>query len=100
MWPSAELQVSDDGLRAQAGWCESLAGRLAGSSAPTAAPSSALTSSAAVNAAHAQIAAAGARCVVRVQATAANLAVAASGYDGNEASSAARLGELDPVAVC
>jgi hypothetical protein len=70
-WARAELQVSDDGLGAQASWYESLAGRLAG-----------------------------ARCAFRVQATAAKLAVAATGYDGNEAGSATQLRELDPVAVC
>ena len=57
----AELQVSDDGLRVQAGWCESLAGRLAGNTGPAGAGSSVLASSAAVGAAHAQIAAAFAR---------------------------------------
>ena len=58
---SAEFQVSEDDLRAQAGWCESLAGSLARNSAPAGAGSSVLASSAAVNAARAQIAAAGSR---------------------------------------
>jgi hypothetical protein len=95
----AELQVSDDGLRVQAGSFESLGGRLAGVSAPTAARSSVLTSSAAVAVAHAQVAAASVRCASRVRATADKLAAAARGYDQNEASSAAQLRALDPVAV-
>ena len=77
-----------------------MAGRLAGTSAPTGAESSVLTSSAAVNAAHAQIAAAGVRCMFRVQATATRLAAASAGYGGNEASSAAEFRELGPVTVC
>jgi hypothetical protein len=97
---TAQLQVSDGGLGAQAGWCGSLAGRLAGNSAPAGAGSSPLASSAAVNAAHPQIAAAGVRCASRVQATAAKLAVAATGYGDNEASSATQLRALAPVAVC
>ena len=76
-----ELQVSEDGLRAQAGWCESLAGRLAGNSAPSGAGASPLASSGAVNAAHAQIAAAGVRCSFRMQATATKLAEISFGSD-------------------
>jgi len=94
-----ELQVSDDGLRAQAGLFESLGGSLAGVSAPTAARSSVLTSSAAVAAAHAQVVAASVRCASRVQATADKLAAAARAYDQHEAGSAAQLRVLDPVAV-
>jgi hypothetical protein len=97
---TAELQVSKDGLLAEAGWCESLAGTLAGNSAPIAAAPSALASSAAVHAAHAQIAAAGIRCTVRMQATATTLAVVSAGYGDNEASSAAQLRALSPVMVC
>ena len=97
---TAELQVSDGGLRVQAAWCESLAGTLAGNSAPTGAGSSVLASSASVDAAHAQIAAAGARCTSRMQATAAKLALATRGYGQNEASSAAQLRALGLAAVC
>jgi len=97
---SAELQVSDDGLRVQAGWCESLAGRLAGNSGPAGAGSSVLASSAAMNAAHAQIAAAAIRCTFRVQTTATKLAVASGGYGENEAGSAAQLRALGRVTVC
>ena len=94
------LEVSEDGLRAEAVGCGSLAGRLAGDGAPTGAGSSVLASSAAVNAAHAQVAAAGIRCASRVQATASKLAVASAGYGENEASSAAQFRALDPVTVC
>jgi hypothetical protein len=97
---TAELQVSADGLRGQAGWCESLAGRLAGNSAPSGAGSSVLASSAAVNAAHAQTAAAAMRCTFRMQATATKLAIASTGYGENEAGSAAQLRALSPVTVC
>jgi hypothetical protein len=96
---NAELQVSGNGLSVQAGWCESLADRLAGNSAPSGVGSSALASSAAVKAAHAQIIAAGVRCTFRLQATATKLAVASVGYDENEAGSAIRLRALGPVAV-
>ncbi len=97
---SAELQVSEDGLREQGGWCESLAGKLAGNSAPTGAGSSLLASAAAVNAVHAQIAAAGVRCTFRMQATATKLAVASNRYGDNEAYSAAQFRALGPVTVC
>jgi hypothetical protein len=95
----AQLQVSGDGLRAEAGWCESLAGRLAGYSTPVGAGSSVLASAAAVNAAHAQIAAAAIRCTFRVQTTATKLAVGSIGYGENQASSAAQLRALGQVAV-
>jgi hypothetical protein len=94
------LQVSQDGLGAEAGGCESVAVRLAGNSAPAVAGSSLLASSAAVNAAHAQIGAAGMRCAVRVQATATKLAAASAGYGDNEASSAALFRALGRVTVC
>lgn len=97
---AAELQVSDAGLRVQAGWCESLAGRLAANSAPTGAGSSALASSAAVNATQMQIAAAGIRCAGRMQATATKLAAGSVGYGENETSSAAQLRALGRVTVC
>jgi hypothetical protein len=95
---AAELQVSESGLRMQAGWCEFLAAGLAGTSA-TRAGSSFLASSAAVDAAHAQIAAAGARCASRLHATAAKLAMTASDYGENEAGSTAQLYVLGLAAV-
>lgn len=91
------VRVSEDGLRAEAGWCESLAGRVAGISAPPAAGPGVLASSAAVNAAHAQIAAAGLRCGSRIQTTAAALTRASAGYGENEAHSAAEFRALSPV---
>jgi hypothetical protein len=94
MESAAPVQVSQDGLRAQAGWCQSLAGHLAGNSAPSGVGSRVLASSAAVNAVHAQVAAAGIRCTLRVQATAAKLAVASAGYGDNEASAAAQFRAL------
>jgi hypothetical protein len=96
---AAELQVSESGLRMQAGWCEFLAAGLAGTSAPTRAGSSFLASSAAVDAAHAQIAAAGAGCASRLDATAAKLAMTASDYGENEAGSTAQLYVLGLAAV-
>ena len=94
---SAELHVSGQGLPAEAGWCEALADRLAGDGAPAGAGSFGLASSAAVNAGHAQIAAAGMRCTVRLQNTATKLVAAATGYGDNEARSAA---EFRAVTVC
>jgi hypothetical protein len=49
-----------------------------------------MASAAAVDVAHARIAAAGMRCAVRVQATATKLTAAAARFTDNEASSAAR----------
>jgi hypothetical protein len=95
----AEMQVSQAGLLVQAGRCELLAGRLAGDSAPTGTGSTVLPSSAAVNAAHMRIAAAGVRCTSRVQTTATKLAVGFIGYGENEGNSAAQLGALDLVTV-
>jgi hypothetical protein len=97
---TAELQVSDAGLGVQAGRYEALAGTLADNSAPTEVGSGLLASSAAVNAAHAQIAAAATRCTFRVQTTATKLAIASAGYGENEAGSAAQLRALGQGAVC
>ncbi|WP_052316362.1 hypothetical protein [Mycobacterium canetti] len=90
--------MSDDGLGAVAVSCAALAGRLAGNGAPTAAAAMPLGSAAAVNAAHARIAAAGIRCTRRVRATAATLTAAAAGYAGNEGRAAARFAALQPRA--
>jgi len=94
-----ELQVSEAGLHVQAGLCESSASLLAGNTAPTDAGSSVLASSAAVNAAHLQIAAAGIRCASRMQATATKLAIGSTGYGQNEASSAAQFRSMSRVLV-
>jgi len=95
------LRVSGDGLRTQAGWCESLVARLAGNSAPTKGMgSSALASGAAVNAAHALVAAAGIRCTSRVQSMATDLSAASDGYAENELRSAAEFRALGPVMEC
>jgi hypothetical protein len=95
-----ELRVSEDGLLAETGWCESLAVSLAGGSAPRVAAPSALASAAAVNAAHAQVAAAGTRCGARIQAMATKLVVASAGFGENEARSAADFRSLGSVQVC
>ncbi|MBS4727023.1 hypothetical protein MSM1_01090 [Mycobacterium sp. SM1] len=91
---AAQLQVSADGLRAGADWCGALASRLADDNASASAASPWLASTAAVSAANAQVAAAGTRCMCRVQATAAKLAAAASGYTRQEAESTARFRAL------
>jgi hypothetical protein len=88
---NSELWVNAAGLHAHAGWCESLAGKLAGNSAPTSAGSSELASAGAVSACHTQVAAAGVRCTLRMQTTATALGAAAAGYAENEAGSAAQL---------
>jgi hypothetical protein len=88
---SSELRVNAAGLRVHAGWCESLAGKLTDNDAPTGAGSSELASAGAVNACHTQIAAAGVRCTLRMQATATALGAAAACYTENEAGSAAQL---------
>lgn len=86
-----ELQVSGGGLGAEAVRRAALAGELAGNAAPTGAGSAWLASQAAVGASHALVAAAGDRCVARIQATAVALDTAASGYAENEVRSAALL---------
>jgi hypothetical protein len=96
----AELQVSDDGLRLQAVSWEAAAGALA-SNGPTAGViASWSASAAAVNAARAEIAAAGIRCTSRAQATTATLAAAATGYAENESNSAAQLRSQYRPTVC
>jgi hypothetical protein len=95
-----ELQVSDEGLRLEAGACQSLAGKLAGNRTPTGAGPLGLASTAAVNAARAEVAAANIRCAFRARATAAKLSAAAAGYTENEVSSAAQLRALDVPTVC
>ena len=94
------MQVSNDGLRVDAGWCEALVGKLAGNCAPTGAAAPLLGSAAAISAAHIQVAAAGMRCTLRGQVTAAKLATAATGYAANEVSSTAQLRALDIPKVC
>jgi hypothetical protein len=94
------LRVNDDGLRMQAGWWEAAAGALVADSAPVGVDVSWPVSSAAVNAAHAQIAAARIRCTSRMQATATKLAVAATGYADNEARSAAQMRALYRPTAC
>jgi hypothetical protein len=88
---SDELRVSDEGLRMESGCCASLAGRLADNIPPSVLGLSVLASAAAINASHAQIAAAGVGCSFRVQATATKLAAAATKYTENEASSTAQV---------
>jgi hypothetical protein len=95
----SELRVSDDGLRLEASRCEVLAGRLAANCAPTLAVSNWLASAAAVGVSNAEIVAAETRCMLRMQATAANLAAAAAGYAANEASSAAQFRALNGPTV-
>ena len=96
---SGKLRLSGNGLRAQAGWCGSLADSLAGNNPPSGVGSSSLASSAAVSVAHTRVTAAGVRCTFRLHATATKLSGAAVGYDGNDVGSAARLRALGPVAV-
>ncbi|QUR66007.1 hypothetical protein [Mycobacterium spongiae] len=97
---AAELRVSGGGLHSEAGWCESAAGALASNSAPSATGlSSPLGNAAAVTRAHAEVVAAGIRCTLRMQATATELASAATGYSANEARSAAQLRALSPTTV-
>jgi len=85
-----QLTVSGEGLRVAGGSCEELARTLTGNAPQAVAGPSGLTSAAAVNAANAQLAAAGMRCALRVKATATELTAAATCYAYNEATSAAR----------
>jgi hypothetical protein len=94
-----KLQVSDEGLRAEGGSCESLASKLASNRAPTGMGPLELASAAATNAARAQVTAANIRCTFRVQATAAKLSAVANGYTETEVSSAAQLEALKTPTV-
>lgn len=96
---SETLRVTDGGLRAEASWCESLAGQLVGS-APVASGSAVLASAAAVNTANALVGAAGARCMTRMQETATALSAAANGYTQNEGVSAAMMRAVAPTRLC
>ncbi|SOJ54750.1 hypothetical protein MSIMFB_02243 [Mycobacterium simulans] len=97
---TAELRVSGDGLRIQAGWCESVASTLAGNRAPIGVGSTWLESAAAVNLSSTEISAAAIRCTVRVQATATKLAAAATSYAATEAGSAAQFRGLNGPKAC
>jgi hypothetical protein len=87
---SAGLQVSDGGLHVQSALCESMAGKLAGNRPPVGAECTGLASALAVKASHARIAAAGMRCSLRVQSTAAKLTTVAGRFAENEARSVAQ----------
>ena len=91
---SSELRVSAAGLHAEAGWCESVAGKLAGNSAPHSAGLTPLGSATAVTGTHAETAAAGIRCSIHTPTTATKLATAATSYTANEASSATQMQTL------
>lgn len=93
------MRVADGGLRAEASWCESLAGTLVGS-VPVEVGPSLLASAAAVKTANVAVAAAGARCVKRMQATAAALTRAANGYTENEATSEATMRAVATTRAC
>jgi hypothetical protein len=93
---SDALRVTDGGLHAEASWCESLAARLAANNAPFGSVTSGLPSAAAVNTANSVVVAAGTRCAMRMQATAAALTAAATGYTENEATSAAMMRAVAP----
>ena len=95
-----KLQVSDEGRRLEASFCESLAGKLAGNRAPTGMGPLGLASVAAITAARAEVAAANIRCTFRVQATAAKLSAAAADYTETEGNSVAQLRALNTPTVC
>jgi hypothetical protein len=99
--PGADvLQVSDNNLRLEAGWCEDLAEKLAANSAPPGAKPSELACAAVVNASTAEVAAAGIRCSFRMKATASGLTAAAAAYGKNEAESSAQLRAITTPRVC
>jgi hypothetical protein len=97
---AAALQVSDDGLHAQAARWELAADALAGNRAPPGVVTPWSASAAAVNAAHAEVTAASVRCTSRTQAMAAKLVAAATGYSENEQSSTAQLRALSTPTAC
>jgi hypothetical protein len=88
------LQVADYALRGQARLCDAGADALGHSNAPVVRVESWSASAAAVEAAHAQIAAAGTRCASCLRSTASNLGAAATQFVENEDGSAAEFEAL------
>lgn len=93
------LQVADFGLRGQADLCGAAADALGRNDAPGVRAATWTAAAAAVEVAHAQVAAAGVRCASRLRATATNLEAAAIRYVENEDGSAAYLEALAVPAV-
>jgi two-component system chemotaxis sensor kinase CheA len=93
---SPAVRVTADGLRALAGRCQTLAGRLTSNTAPTSAVASDQASAAAVGSCDRRIAAAGAALAAWTSATAGTLTTAASAYERQDSESA---GELDTTVI-
>jgi hypothetical protein len=85
----ASIEVDPLGLSALAGHCEEQAARLGSMATPSFSGGGFQPSAAAVQAAHADVAAAGARLMARMQSTAAAASTAAVGYVSTETSSTA-----------
>ena len=90
----ASIEVDPLGLLAFAGHCEAQATRLASTATPAVAAGGLQPSAAAVEAAHADVAAVGARLMARMQATANAAAAAAGEYVSTDTSSAADVGSV------
>jgi hypothetical protein len=87
----ASIEVDALGLSALAGHCEEQAARLGAMATPSFSGGSFQPSVAAAQAAHADVAAAGARLMARMQSTAAAASTAAVGYVNTDTSSAANI---------
>lgn len=93
------IRVDVKGLTALAANCMEQAGAVAGASVPPPLGGCFQATSAAIAAAHADVAAAGTQLMLRMQATAAEAEAAAQGYAGTEADSAVALSAAGTTAV-
>lgn len=93
------IAVHAVGLSELAGRCEVHAARLGSVTPPSVAGAGFQPSAAAVIGAHAEVAAAGARLVARMQSTASTLVSAASGYVGTDADNAAEVAAVGAQGV-
>ena len=86
-----DLRVTADGLRALAGSCETLAGRLTSTTAPTGATASDQATAAAVSTCDGRTVSAAAALAAYMSATAGTLTAAASAYERQDGESAGEL---------
>lgn len=93
------IEVSAAGLSELARQCEMHAARLGSVTPPSAGIAGSQPSVAAVSAAHADVAAAGARLVARMQSTASALVSATSGYVESDSANAAEIAAVGAQGV-
>jgi hypothetical protein len=96
----ASVQVDSTGIHALAGHCQSLAAEVGGASAsPGLSMPSGQATAVAVQAVHADVAAAGTAMVARLETTSARLAAAADSFAVQETDSAAEIAAVAPTST-